>query len=107
MSLDFYLEETKPCEVYWRNITHNLAEMADEAGIYKQLWHPDSIGYTKARQLIPDLRKGLELLKSDPERFRKHDSPNGWGTYPNFVVFVEDILKACIENPDADVRTST
>lgn len=107
MSLDFYLEETKPCQVYRRNITHNLAGMASEAGVYLPLWHPEDIHYTKAKQLIPDLQKGLQMLVSDPDRFKKFESPNGWGTYPNFVKFVEDVLNACIENPEADVRTCT
>lgn len=107
MSLDFYLERVQPCEVYWRNITHNLTEMAEEAGIYKHLWHPDEIGLTTAAQLIEPLTAGLALLKSDPARFKAFNSPNGWGTYEHFVPFVEACLNACKEFPDATVRTST
>lgn len=107
MSLDFYLERVQPCEVFGRNITHNLNKMAEEAGIYKHLWHPDEIGIKKAHELIAPLEAGLLLLKSDPERFKKFNSPNGWGKYEHFVPFVEACLNACKEYQDADVRTST
>ena len=89
--------------VYSGNITHNLNSMAEEAGIYKHLWRPDEIGVTKAHQLVEPLRVGLALLKSYPERFEKHNSPNGWGLYKHFVPFVEEYLAACEQHPDADV----
>lgn len=106
MSLDVYLSATRPVEVYWANITHNLVGMADAAGIYQALWRPEEIGITKASQLIEPLTKGLELLKSDPAKFEAFNSPNGWGLYENFMPFVEKYLEACKENPDADVSVS-
>lgn len=93
-------------EVYWSNITHNLNTMAGEAGIYKHLWRPDEIGITKAAELVEPLRAGLELLKSDPSRFKKFNPENGWGTYESLVSFVEKYLAACEENPAATVRVS-
>lgn len=107
MSLDFYLQRVQPMEVFSRNITHNLTKMAEEAGIYKHLWHPDEIGITKAYELIKPLTVGLDLLKSDPARFEAFNNPNGWGMYEHFVPFVEACLAACVEFQDADVRTST
>lgn len=106
MSLNVYLEAVRPTNVYSANITHNLVDMADEAGIYEALWRPDEIGISKAEQLIPLLRKGLELLESDPPRFEKFNSLNGWGMHEHFVPFVRDYLKACEENPDATVSVS-
>lgn len=103
MSLDVRLREMAPCTQYSRNITHNLTKMASEAGIYQHLWRPDEIEITKANQLIEPLKAGLELLKSDPERFKKFTPSNGWGDYENLVNFVEDYLNACLEYPDADV----
>lgn len=103
MSLTVSLEVTKPCEIYSRNITHNLGPMAEEAGIYMHLWRPEEIGLTKAKELIEPLRTGLALLRSDPARFEAFNAPNGWGMYEHFVPFVADYLKACEENPDADV----
>jgi hypothetical protein len=106
MSLDVSLMETKPCEVFWKNITHNLNEMAEEAGIYEHLWRPDEIGITKAKQLIEPLKAGLETLKADPERFKRFNPSNGWGDYEGLVEFVESYIQACSDHPDADVEVS-
>ena len=106
MSLHIYLKmiPTEAQEVYNAGTTHNLSGMAKEAGIYECLWRPEEIGISKAKQLIEPLTKGLELLKSDPKRFEKFNSPNGWGMYVNFVPFVEKYLEACKNFPEADVK---
>lgn len=106
MSLDVYLTAVRPTEVYSGNITHNLNKMAQAAGIYRELWRPEEIGITHARELIEPLTKGLARLVADPEHFRQFDAPNGWGRYEHLVNFVEDYLRHCIENPDAEVRAS-
>lgn len=90
-------------DVFQSNITHNLIEMASEAGIYKCIWRPDEINITKGQQLLLPLRNGLELLKSDPERFLKFNPENGWGSYDLLIKFIENYSKACENNPDADV----
>lgn len=106
MSLDVYLKGVRFVEIYEANITHNLTEMADKAGIYKHLWCPEEIKITKAKQLIEPLRKGLKKLRDKPEKFIKYNPSNGWGTYEGLVSFVEDYLSACIENPEATVEAS-
>ena len=106
MSLDVYLMETRPTEVYWANITHNLTEMAGAAGIYRALWTPEEIGITKAADLVPLLEDGLAKLKADPAKYEKFNAPNGWGLYKNFVPFVEKYLQACRDNPNATVEVS-
>ena len=98
--------ETGDEELYSANITHNLTGMASEAGIYQHLWRPEELGITKAKELIQPLRDGVALMQSDPPRFEKHNSPNGWGLYKNFVPFVQKYLLACEEYPDAEVRVS-
>jgi hypothetical protein len=104
MSLDVTLTAKRIVDVYSANITHNLGEMAAEAGIYQILWRPEELAVRNARDLIVPLTQGLLLLKTDPERFKKFDAPNGWGVYENFVEFVEKYLYACAENPDAKVH---
>lgn len=106
MSLDVYLTAVRPTTVHSENITHNLGRMAEEAGIYKQLWRPDEIGITTAKELIEPLAKGLELLKNEPERFTPLNPKNGWGDYENLVQFVTNYLHACRDNPDAEVSVS-
>ena len=106
MSLDFYLEDANGVELFSANITHNLTRMASEAGIYKVLWRPDENGITTANQCIEPLRAGLLKLGKDPEFFREFNSPNGWGTYDHFLVFVVDVLLACCKHPKAKVVVS-
>lgn len=94
-------------EIYFEaNITHNLHKMAEEAGIYKYLWEPEEIGITKAKQIIKPVEKGLAKMKANPEKFKKFDSPNGWGLYENFVPWIEKYLNACKNHPEADVKVS-
>jgi hypothetical protein len=56
--------------------------------------------------LIEPLRQGLHNLKSEPERYKKFNPENGWGSYDGLVKFVENYLNACYEYPDADVEVS-
>lgn len=90
-------------EVYSRNITHNLAKMAAVAGIYEALWRPDEIGITHAHQLVEPLTVGLARLRGDPEQFKVHNPPNGWGNYEGLISFVADYLEACKIYPNASV----
>jgi hypothetical protein len=106
MSLDFSLERTQPTTVFDINITHNLGEMASKAGIYFALWRPEEKGYEIAGDIISVLKKGLTKLKAEPDYYKKFDAENGWGTYEHFVPFVEEVLKNCIEYPDAVIRVN-
>jgi hypothetical protein len=106
MSLDVYLTAVRPCSVYDANITHNLNTMADAAGLYEFLWHPEKVGIVYAKDLIDPLKQGLERLVSEPEKYRAFNPENGWGSYDGLVKFVRRYLDACCENPDAEVRVS-
>jgi hypothetical protein len=106
MSLDVALNIHRPVAVFEYNITHNLADMAEEAGIYKALWRPEEIGIDRAFQLIKILSEGLDTLRADPEKFKAFNAKNGWGAYEHLVEFVEKYLQACRDNPDADVWVS-
>ena len=106
MSLDIFLEEYGPHEVHSQNVTHNLRKMAVEAGIYKLLWRPEEIEIHVAGELILPLRAALSLMKSDGARFREYDDPKGWGTYDQFVPWLEQLLDACERFPGAHIRVS-
>lgn len=88
---------------YDANITHNLTSMANEAGIYEILWRPEENNITKASQLIAPLSDAIKLMKKDPERFKKHNSSNGWGSYKNFLPWLIEYLAACEKMPNAKV----
>lgn len=102
-----YNNDGNEVEVFDRNITHNLAQMANKAGIYEALWHPDKINATYAKDIIDVLEKGLIKLKANPSHFKQFNASNGWGMYKNFVPFVEECLNACRKYPNAKITTST
>lgn len=118
-----YMDDNE--EVFSSNITHNLGEMAEKAGIYEALWRPyrlkqdyvhseDYVVELKfednseitANEIIPFLEKGLAKLKSKPKYYQKFNSPNGWGLYEDFVPVVEEYLEACKEYPNSTISIS-
>lgn len=101
-----YLDEYETNNVLDVNITHNLSVMACEAGIYEALWQPSSSGWKKGGDIIKALEKGLKDLKQRPNYFKKLDDPNKWGTYEQFVPFVEEVLNACRVYPEAEIEVS-
>ena len=106
MSLDVTLTAVRPTCVHDDNITHNLGKMADEAGIYKHVWRPEEIGVKLAYDLIEPLERAITDMKARPAHYKQFDAPNGWGTYDDFLPWLERYLKACKENPDADIEVS-
>lgn len=106
MSLSVYLTAVRTTTVYDANITHNLVKMAAEAGIYKHLWRPEELGIKTAEELIEPLTKGLSYMRDRPAYFRQFSAPNGWGTYDQFVPWIEKYLEACKANPDATIEVS-
>lgn len=93
--------------VFENSITHNLRFMAIEAGIYNELWNPEKLQITTAKQLINPLSNAIRLLKTNPDRFQPFSPVNGWGDYNGFVTFIEQYLIACIVYPDATVHAYT
>lgn len=106
MSLDVYLTHVQKVTIFEQNITHNLGKMAGEAGIYMHLWRPEELGITKAGELIVPLRKGIEMMEADPDRFIAFNPANGWGSYARFMPWLKRYLEACEDYPDADVEVS-
>jgi hypothetical protein len=104
MSLDVTLTAVRKTAVFDANITHNLTTMAEKAGIYEYLWTPEKIGIEHAAELIEPLSAGLKLMKEKPEYFKQFEPENGWGSYHDFVPWIENYIKACKENPDAGIE---
>ena len=102
MSLDFYLYSR--VEHANHNITHNLAEMADALGIYKCLWRPTENGFYEAGEIIPLLEKAIKKAERYPDKYRKYDSENGWGTYKNFIPWLKEVLQSCKDYPKARIE---
>ena len=112
MSLDVYLTEIQPVEVYWRNITHNLGKMAAEVkldnglNLYQVLWRPEEHGLTVASQIVNLLDEGWKKLQMNPDKFKSLNPENGWGDYTGLCDFVFDYRKACLENPNSKIEIS-
>ena len=112
MSLDVDLMVTQPCSVYSANITHNLGKMANEVilnngkTLYQVLWRPDEHDWKYAKDISDMLDEGFYILLYNPEKFRKFNPENGWGSYDGLCNFVYNYLTACKENPEAELRVS-
>lgn len=107
MSLDVTLIDVIPVEVYEANITHNLAAMAKEAGIYYHLWRPDEVGIKRAGELISPLELGVQAIRNNPEKYKAlNPLLNGWGSYEQFIPWIENYIKACKKNPNAIIEIS-
>jgi hypothetical protein len=118
MSLDVDLMITQPCSIYSGNITHNLGKMAREvkyglewAGVadlslYDVLWRPEEHGFYFAREISELLDEGWNILLSDPEKYKRYNPENGWGSYEGLCDFVYRYRNACWDNPEAELSIS-
>ena len=106
MGLDVTLTKVMPTEIYSANITHNLNKMAEAAGIYEAVWRPEEHGYTHAKDIIEILESGINKMKENPDYYKTFNAPNGWGTYGNFLPWLEKYLEACKKDPDAEIQVS-
>jgi hypothetical protein len=122
MSLDVDLMVMKPTSVYSGNITHNLGAMAREVKygvecnlewaaavdltLYDVLWRPDEHGYTHAKHISGWLDIGWNILLSDPEKYKKYNPENGWGSYEGLCNVVYQYRNACWNNPEAELSIS-
>ena len=79
--------------------------MAEKVGIYQCLWRFEENDLKYASELIRPLKDGIAWMKDYPENFRKYDAPNGWGTYDDFLLWLERLLEACERYPKALVET--
>lgn len=46
------------------------------------------------------LTKALVEMAKDPDRFKKHNPPNGWGKYEDFVEKIKLMQLYAIDHPD-------
>lgn len=89
--------------LYHDNITHNVRPMAIEAGVYEPLWREPP---PTASGLIEPLREAIRRIEHDASRYVALQTPNGFGTQRDFEEFLDNLMAACVENPDAVVLVS-
>ena len=83
----------KSVEVCDINVTYNLSPMFREAF--------DGVGFRdfnnmKAKDALPILRGAVEAMKNDPDRFKKHNPENGWGSYDSAIGVLEILCGGCL-----------
>lgn len=124
MSLDItmsfnVLTGNKPleCTVYEANITHNLIEMAKACGLYNPMWRPyrlynvpddkeSDFRYAEAGEIADALKWGIDELKRNPEKYKKLNPENGWGSYDALLRVATEYWQHCVDYPYAEVRVS-
>lgn len=102
MSLDVYLIEVKPTEVFESNITSNVAGMAAKLDIIEMLWYSYGL---KANQLIAPLCIAIRCLEDNPEAYREKQISDNWGTVEQFTNWLRQLLDACIDHPNATFKS--
>lgn len=108
MSLDIslYALDRDSCdiEVWSTNITHNLAEMAQLAGLYEVMWQPHENSIDMAMSAIPHLESGIKLLVKDRKKMQKLNPENGWGDYDGLLGCAGEYLLMCRKYPSARIE---
>ena len=87
----------------WRNYTHNCNRMIRDAGLTE--W-PYSVHGWAASTLGERLSAALDVLRSDPDKYRAMDPENGWGSYDTLVPLLEQVVESCRQYPSARVQMS-
>lgn len=104
MSIDIGLE-CKCCGTYVmsQNITHNLIPMWGKAGIYSTLYNSSGL---KAKDVVNDLKSGLNLMRLNPSIFRALNPYNNWGSYEGALDFLKRIIEGFERFPDCIIHVS-
>ena len=71
------------------NITWNLREMIEKSTGLE--WNNEA-NNGLCKDVIPHIEKGLAELTSYPEKYKKYESPNGWGTIEGCKNFFRRII---------------
>ncbi len=73
------------------NITWNVRNIIVRATGLE--WrNEENNGLCKA--VLPHIYDGLAELHKNPSKYKKYESPNGWGTVEGVKIFFEDIIRA-------------
>jgi hypothetical protein len=102
VSWDLWISKKCECcnnydEAFSGNMTYNVSPMYYEALGEEGLRGLDE---KKCSEVVEYLRKGIKEMKSNPEKYKKMNPSNGWGSYEGALELLEKIFIECIKNPD-------
>lgn len=114
MGLDISFKRVEYIDTHNLNITHNLNKMAetvvfpDGHNLYQVLWRPEEVFNDKiiGKVMLRYLYSAQLILWSDPEKFKKFNPENGWGSYDTLNRFLTDYIKFCQQYPDYEIEVS-
>ena len=110
-------QEYENNELWHGNITHNLGKMAEKVSIkiangpeyslYQLLWRPEETGLLGNNQELTfnyaeHIFRALEILKENPDYYKKYNPENGWGNYDVLVSFTTDFVNTIGHLPVVD-----
>ena len=76
---------------YDGNITYNVYEMLEVAFGEEHLKKWNDLSCDK---FFKDLEKGYIDMIKNPEKYRKYNSPNGWGTYETTLESIKELYES-------------
>ena len=80
------------------NHTSNMAGAWDAAGAPLREWDRKPVA-----EILPALRSAIAELTKHPDRYRKYEPDNGWGTVRSAREFLQDIEYDCARHEDDGV----
>lgn len=78
--------DTKDCDA---NITWNVREMIEKS---TGLEWKNETNNVLVKDVIKSIRKGYEELSVNPEKYKKYEAKNGWGTVEGTKRFFKGII---------------
>lgn len=100
MSLDVFLLDGEDL-LFTSEISHNYRHLAQEVNVYSPVWHPGTMGITKAGDLLPHLTTALVYLTENTTVFQEF---YGVTVFVRFFDFIRSYRAACVEHPSATVE---
>ena len=85
---------------YGNNITWNVHELIKKSSGWK-IKNEANDGL--AEDIGYKCSVGIKELETNPKKYKRYESQNGWGTIPDTINFFQELLKVCKEYPYAYV----
>lgn len=88
-------------EVFWRNMTSNVAPMWRKAGADLAEFQGKA-----ADACVEPLAKAIAAMEADPGTYKAMNPETGWGDYTGCLDFLKSIHEACVTHPACVVHIS-
>lgn len=76
--------------------------MATRAGV-DMIWNLEWTAIHLSGDLIKPLEDGIADMVLNPDKYQPLSASNGWGTYEQFIPWLQKLLEACRQCPNAEI----